>query len=61
MKSGLYGLPGGSVEFGEQIKVSAARELKEETGIEVNPDDLKSIEVINYPSKKFHFVDWVLA
>ena len=61
LKSGLFGLPGGSIELGEQIKVSGARELKEETGIEVNPDDLKSIQVINYPAKKQHFVDWVLA
>lgn len=61
VKSGLYGLPGGGVELGETIKGSAAREVIEETGIQVNPEDLKSLEVINYPTKNQHFVDWVLA
>lgn len=31
--AGLYGLPGGRIELGEKVSVTAVRELKEETGI----------------------------
>lgn len=36
-------LPGGKSHFGETAKQCAARELKEETGIEVRPEDLKMV------------------
>lgn len=37
---GTWALPGGHVEFDEPPAVAAARELAEETGIRVAPDDL---------------------
>jgi len=37
---GKYMLPGGSVESDESIKQACVREVKEEVGIDIDPDDL---------------------
>lgn len=38
--NGKYGLPAGRIILGESEKETAKRELKEETGLDVNLDDL---------------------
>lgn len=45
----VYGLPGGRVEENESDEDRAAKEFKEETGLEVNREDL-----INYPNNIYH-------
>lgn len=35
---GLWGFPGGKVEYGEEVKNAAIRELREETAIEANQE-----------------------
>ncbi|QLG26344.1 NUDIX domain-containing protein [Halorarum halophilum] len=38
---GTWGIPGGNIEYDEPPDVGAARELEEETGVGVDPDDLE--------------------
>ncbi len=56
---GRWTIPGGMVEVGEELKQAVRRELKEETGLEVEPRDL--IEVFDRIQRKgrrvrYHFV-----
>lgn len=55
MKRGLGGfagggwfIPGGHAEQGERPRESAAREVFEETGISVEPDGLRLVDVMTY-------------
>lgn len=40
-QDGLYGLPAGHVEAGENFRQAACREAKEEIGVDLKPDQLK--------------------
>ncbi len=44
----LWGLPGGGVEDGEDFRTAAVRELAEETGLSVAPDQLDSLGVTRF-------------
>lgn len=43
---GRWGLPAGKVESGEDLGVAMARELKEETGIDLPPEDLSLLKTV---------------
>ena len=42
-------LPGGYVELGERWQDACARELREETGVEVDPEAIREIRVLSAP------------
>jgi len=45
--SGLFGLPGGWLEMGEEWEECASRELQEETGLIKKPDTFSHIHTLN--------------
>src|SRR3989344_5946201 len=53
---GLWGFPGGAMEFGETPAETIKREVKEELGIKIKP--LKMLPPVNHriPEEKQHWV-----
>ena len=54
-KEGYYDIPGGKIEEGESPKQTAIREMKEETGINIQNLKYKGIMTIEYPDRMFIF------
>lgn len=52
--SGFWNLPGGAVEAREPLVNAAARELREETGLQVRPQDLQHIGINRYDVEGLH-------
>ncbi len=53
--SGLFGLPGGWLEMGEEWEVCASRELKEETGLFKQPETFKHVHTLNCKFLDYNF------
>lgn len=58
---GFYGLPAGKVEYGETYRQGAAREVKEEAGVDIQEDDLEFAHIGHRHSDQGDgkFQDWV--
>ncbi len=54
-KEGYYDIPGGKIEYGELPKQTAIREMKEETGIDIENPDYRGNMIIEYPNRIFDF------
>lgn len=57
---GHWEFPGGKIDEGESSAVALARELREESGLEVSPDDLRLIRETIPPGEDLHysFFEW---
>lgn len=52
-KEGYYDMPGGKIEDGELPEEAAIREIKEETGIDINNPMYKGKLIVNYGERQF--------
>lgn len=48
----LWGLPGGCQELGEDFRVTAIREAKEETNLELEPQQIELIDILSGESRR---------
>lgn len=53
---GTWTMPGGKLNFGEDLKEGAWREVREETGLKLKPKDLELISVSNDRVSDAHFI-----
>lgn len=58
---GLWGLPGGHVERGEGLAEAAAREAREELGVQVAPGDFRFLGVSRYDLEGVTGADFLFA
>jgi 8-oxo-dGTP diphosphatase len=54
--AGLWGFPGGKIEFGERVEDAAIRELAEETGIAAEPQGVITVVDAIEPALGLHYV-----
>ena len=51
----IWGLPGGCQELGEDLRSTAVREVYEETGIKLDPNELKLIDTLSGNTRKNNY------
>lgn len=54
-QDGNYGLPSGHLEANETLIEAMERETEEETGIKLDPNDIRFVQTMHYKSIYIHF------
>lgn len=54
--AGLWEFPGGKIESGENPEAALCRELAEELGLDVDPEDLKPLTFASHAYADFHLL-----
>ncbi len=60
-EDGNYGVPSGHMDGGETAKEGCAREIKEEIGIEINPEDLDVVHVMHRKGPNDERIDFFMT
>ncbi|MGC2310294.1 MAG: NUDIX domain-containing protein [Candidatus Babeliaceae bacterium] len=48
---GCYTLPGGKVELGESLRAAMVREMHEELGVQISPDDISLAHILSFKNE----------
>ena len=60
-EDGNYGLPAGHLDGGETAREGAAREMREEIGITVRPEDLEVVHVMHRKAARDERIDFFMT
>ena len=60
-EDGNYSMPAGHLDGGEQIKQAAIREAREETGIEIAPEELDVVGIMHSTAGDERVVGYLIA
>lgn len=60
-EDGNYGVPAGHLDGSETAREGCAREIKEEIGIDIKPDDLTVVHVMHRKAEKDERIDFFMT
>lgn len=60
-EDGNYGVPAGHLDGGETARAGGAREIREEIGIEIKPDDLTVVHVMHRKASNDERIDFFMT
>jgi ADP-ribose pyrophosphatase YjhB (NUDIX family) len=60
-EDGNYGVPAGHLDGGETARAGGAREIREEIGLEIKPEDMNVVHVMRRKAKHDERIDFFIA